>query len=160
MGVAFGAGVDQQQPARLDLRLVRMAMENLPVLGEDGGERNAPAGTEGGALHLADYLLLDAPEADAFTGRRMHVESEFGGGVKQRDFLRILHQSHLDDGTHQGLAGQRASLLADAEKRIRRHSEQAAELHGVVVAADREEMDTASCGKRGTHGVVERGIRR
>ena len=159
MLVALCTGVYKQQSTRFDKRIVRMAVEYFSVLGEDSGERHTPAIAKGRSFHIAHDLLLHTSYANTLAGNGMHAVAKLCGGIQQLYLAGILHQTHLHDGPHQRLACQRASLLANGEKRIRRHSKQCRQLNGVVVARHGQEVHLAAGGKRSAHGVVERRIR-
>ena len=90
MLVALHARVDDHQLARFDDLVVDMVVQGFAVLGEDGGEGDAPALGEGHAFHLAHDVLLDNPEADAVTGDGMHLEAQVARGVDGGDLHGFL----------------------------------------------------------------------
>ena len=135
-----------------------VAVENLAVLGEDGGEADTPALREGQAFHIAHDLLLDAARADAAAGDGVHLEAEVAGGVDARDLALILDEAHLDDGAHQRLGSLGAAGFARAHGLLGPEPEQLGEQQLVVVAGSGQEMHLTALQRR-REGVVRGGVR-
>ena len=77
-----------------------MAMENLTVLGKDGGKGNSPALRDRKAFHSTDYLLLLDAETDIVTGNAVHLLTESASLVKECNLLFLLHQTEFYDALY------------------------------------------------------------
>ena len=160
MVVGLKAGINHKELSGLDEILMRMAMEDLSVLGEDGCERYAPALGKRKGFHGADDLLLLDSDHDALTGDSVHLLTEGAGAVKFFDLDILLDQALLHDGTDH-LRGSRGTAgLALAECVVGIQAQQGTKLHCVVIPRGRKEVHAAAEGAGAGDCVVQCAVRR
>ena len=94
MVVVLHSGINHQQFSGLQHLVMGMAVEDFSVLGEDGGERHAPALCQRYAFHVAHYLLLHYAKLHAAPCHSVHLLAKVARVVNLRYLQVILNQPH------------------------------------------------------------------
>ena len=103
MFVTLHTGVYHHQLAGLNDGGVTVIVQGLSVLGENGGERYAPALGEGDGLHPANYFLLHQADFNSIPGYGMHLVSQITSVVNSINLNILLDKTHRDDSLDEGL---------------------------------------------------------
>ena len=138
--VALHAGVNHHKFAGFNHSGMAVVVQGFSVLGEDGGERNAPALGQRHSFHLTHNFLFDDADLDGIPGGRMHLVAQVAGVVQRFNFDGFFDQALRNDGFDECLGGLAAGR-------------QLLQPEGVEIAAGRQEMDRPSALKCQGHGI-------
>ncbi len=148
--ISLGAGVDEEQAARLEEAVAGIAMHDLAVLCDDGGEGYHGAKGIGDAIeHAADEMLRDTRCAETH-GCGVHLAAYGACVLYLTDLGLALDGAHTDDGLDKLPRGLGALLSGRDAEELLHH-----DLY--VMAIGREVVDGLSglCG--GGDNLLETG---
>ena len=134
--VILRSRVDDHQFARFHNLVVKMVVQGLTMLCEDGGEGDSPSLCKYACLHLSYYILLDDSDLDAVPGNSMHLLSEGSGVIKLLYLTGFLDKPHRDDGLHEFLGSVAPSVLGNRGNlfyRLLGNAHEGCQFHGVVI---------------------------
>ena len=138
------AGVDDGQTAFGDYLVMRMVVQCLTVLRQDGGEGRHVASADYHAFHHTHEVLLQQAGLHDLRGSHVHGVAEVAGYVNLLYLARFLDEAHLHYGFDEFLA--RAVLHL-----VERNAQKFVEDNHVAVAVLRQEMHLAAFG----HGFLQ-----
>ena len=150
MQVAFHAGVDDHQFAGLHHFVVQVVVQGFAVLGEDGGEGNAPALGQRNAFHFAHDILFHNAQGDGIPCCRMHFIAQITRGVNRFNFNGFLEKTHGDDGFRERAGDAFRHLLP---------AHQFHQAQGVEIARRIQVMDVPAGLAGGVNVFVHLGVR-